>query len=112
MKKRMPWMKLYCEEWLADTSGLTSEETGALSKLLAHMWLSTTCSLENADRRLPRMAGVHPPNWKRIKAALIPFFQIEGDHSTNQRLRDQWRVAIPRERSIAHTPASEDRPVP
>ena len=87
-------MRLFWPDYLTRTAHLTSEELGALTRLLGFMWLSENASLRHDDKQLRLMAGVHPPNWKRVKAAILPFFVVEGDQLTQEHIAAEWRRAV------------------
>lgn len=71
---KRPWMPLYVADYLADTAPLMATESGAYLHLLMHYWFNGP--LPDNDTRLCRIAKVHPPHWKRVRAALEPFFDL------------------------------------
>jgi len=71
---KRPWMPLYIGDFLTDTTHLMATETGAYLLLLMHYWTNGPIPDDNA--RLCRIAKIHPPHWKRIRAALEPFFDL------------------------------------
>ena len=90
----LPFMKLYWLDHLAATSHLTSEQYAAYDRLLGHMWLSGEASLPNDYALLVRLSGVHPPRWKRVRAAIAPMFTVDGDRITQKRLAAEWQAGV------------------
>ena len=72
-----PALPLFTDAYLADTRHLTTEEHGAYLLLLICAWRSRGCALKDDDKTLARIAGLSPTRWRRLKPALVDFFQIE-----------------------------------
>lgn len=65
-------MPLHVGDFVGDTQHLSATETGAYIRLIIFQW--RTGSLPTDDARLCRIAGIHPPHWKRLRAVLAPLF--------------------------------------
>ena len=69
---QMPW---FPRDYQADTRHLTLEEHGAYRTLLDLLWIGNCTGLPSDDKRVARMLGITPREWKKIKPELFPFFQ-------------------------------------
>ena len=71
----VPFMRLFVADYQADTMHLTTVEHGAYLLLLMNYWQRGK-PLPDDDRKLARIAGLGPREWKRIKPAVSEFFEI------------------------------------
>lgn len=74
-----PYMPLFTDAFISDTTHLSAEETGAYIMLLMCAWRSPNCRLPNDDKRLARFARCTPARWGNIKHVVLEFFTIEDD---------------------------------
>jgi len=75
------------DAFIADTTGLSAEETGAYIMLLMCLWRNNGDPLPLDHKRLPRMARVSPTRWKHIWPSIKEFFIIEADLITQKRIQ-------------------------
>lgn len=87
-----PWMPLYVRDFMADTSALSAEQTGAYMLLLMYSWITGPLPVD--DAALARICRTTPAVWKRsIKAIVMTFFDVEGRTMTQKRLEKERRDA-------------------
>lgn len=75
-----PPMPLVCRDFVVDTiiSGLTLEQTGAYTLLLANFW-NTKRPLPDNDKVLCRVLPVPIARWKKhIRPDIVKFFDLSG----------------------------------
>lgn len=87
-----PFMPLYIGDYLQDTSHLSTLEHGALLLLLMRMW-SAGGTLPNDERMLAKCAKLTPANWAKVRDAILPVFQIDGDQLRQKRLTAELRLS-------------------
>lgn len=83
-----PYLPLYISDYQADTSHLTTLEHGAYLLLIMNYWQRGQ-PLPNDDRKLARIAGVGPREWKRIKGTISEFFQVDCSNWSHSRLESE-----------------------
>lgn len=81
-----PALPLFTDAYLADTRHLTTEEHGAYLLLLICAWRSRECALRDNDKTLARIAGLSPTRWRRMKPALIDFFEVKDGYWRQKKL--------------------------
>ena len=69
---KRPWMPLYIGDYLAKTSHLTAEQSGAYLFLLMHYW--THGGLPNDQKQLMAIARLPPESWAGNCHVLAEFF--------------------------------------
>ncbi len=74
-----PHMPLYTADFIADTTHLEAEETGAYLMLLMIMWQSPGCRLPDIDERLRRWARCSAKKWKSIKPVVFEYFEQDAE---------------------------------
>lgn len=97
-----PALPLWTDAYLADTTHLTAIEHGAYLLLLMAMWRTGDCRLPNDDRALARYAKVNAGQWSRMKATIMAFFKVDGDHIIQGRLSDEFSLVRERSRKQAN----------
>jgi uncharacterized protein YdaU (DUF1376 family) len=80
-------LPFWTDDYLADTTGLKTEEHGAYFLLLMHAWRSSTCDLPNDDEWLARLALCSTRKWRRIGPLIRRFFVVNGDRLVSQKLQ-------------------------
>jgi uncharacterized protein YdaU (DUF1376 family) len=86
----MKSIPLFPDAHLAKTGHLTLAEQGALLRLYMHAWMSPACSLPNDDRRLARILGVTLREWKKLRDAVMAFWNLENGVWIQPRLLKEW----------------------
>ena len=86
------WMPLYIGDYLAATSHLSTEESGAYLHLLMHEWRNGPLPADDDDmlRRITRMDTVP---WSRSRARLTKFFVHNGNNELIQPQLETERAA-------------------
>lgn len=79
------WMPFYVADYLKDTRHLSTLEHGAYFLLIAHAWINGG-ALPKDERRLARIAGISPREWKQSGGVLMDFFQDAGDVWRHKRI--------------------------
>lgn len=82
---KLPYMPFWVGVWIADTTHLTAEESGAYLHLVLHYWANDAQGLPQDDKSLARIARVSDKQWKAIKPVLRPFFKEGWRHSRVER---------------------------
>lgn len=89
-----PYMPLFVDAYLADTTHLSTTEHGAYMLLLMAAWRRPGCDLPDDDVKLAKIAKQPLTNWlRRIRPALAEFFQI-GDGVWRQKRQAKERAHI------------------
>lgn len=89
------WMPLYVADFLADTTHLSTFETGAYLLVLMGAWVRGG-KLPNDDVMLARIARCSAPEWTALRPVLEPFFEITAAHWVQRRLLIEKEKAIRR----------------
>jgi uncharacterized protein YdaU (DUF1376 family) len=84
-------MPLWVGDFLSKTLDLDAREAGAYLLLLMAMWTHGG-RLPNDPRKLQRVARVGR-DWPKVWAAIGHYFEADGDHITNARLREELHKA-------------------
>lgn len=84
----VPFMPFYIADYMADTSHLTTVEHGAYLMLIMNYWQRGQ-SLPNDDRKLARIVGLGPREWKRMRDTISEFFEISGSEWRHTRVESE-----------------------
>jgi uncharacterized protein YdaU (DUF1376 family) len=76
MAKADIWMPLFIGDYLADTTRLTTEQHGAYLLLIMDYWRNGPAP--DDDAILANITKLAAKDWKRVKPALVGFFQVDG----------------------------------
>lgn len=85
------WMPLYIGDYLAATTHLSAEESGAYLHLLMHQWKNG--SLPSDQESLRRIARVEKDAWSNAWSILQAFFEHSSSMPIQKRLesiREEW----------------------
>lgn len=82
------WMPMYWSDYRAKTHHLSLEEHGAYCLLLSVYW-ERGGPLPDDDKRLAQSISATPVQWKRMRPALAPFFQIADGLWTHARVEEE-----------------------
>jgi uncharacterized protein YdaU (DUF1376 family) len=88
MSDKLPFMPLFVNDYLSDTTHLNCKEHGAYLLLLFCMWKNDG-ALPNDDAALSRMARLPVKQWRQIRGTIISFFEISGDTLSHKRIRGE-----------------------
>lgn len=83
-------MMLWTNDYLADTSHLTTVQHGAYLLLLICMWRAGG-SLPNDDRLLARYAGLPLDKWRKVSPEVRALLTVEGERITQLRLKLEFK---------------------
>jgi uncharacterized protein YdaU (DUF1376 family) len=83
-------MMLWTNDYLADTSHLTTVQHGAYLLLLICMWRAGG-SLPNDDRLLARYTGLPLDKWRKVSPEVRALLTVEGDRITQKRLELEFK---------------------
>lgn len=72
-----PYLPIWTDAYLADTTHLRTEEHGAYLLLLFAAWRSADCSLPDDDATLARLTGLTGPKWKAVKPVVMAFWRLD-----------------------------------
>lgn len=86
---KYPYLPLFTDAYLGDTTHLTTIEHGAYLLLLITMWRTADKKLPDDDKKMMRFCKLTSPQWKRIKPIISEFFDIDGGFWTQGRLTDE-----------------------
>ena len=87
----LPFLPLWTDAYLADTSHLTLEEHGAYLKILMISWRSPDCQMDATDERIAVMLGITRRRWReKLRPVLEPFFSISGTVWCQKRLQNEF----------------------
>ena len=105
-----PWMPLYIADYLRDTRKLTTAEHGAYLLLIMEYW--TAGELPADDRKLARIVGMTPPEWRKAKPNVQTFFTDGWRHKRiDHELREAERISnAGRKAGLASANARRNKP--
>ncbi len=81
-----PYMPLWTDAYLADTTHLSRDENGGYLLLLMAAWRSPGCRLRDDDVFLARIVKAGPREWRRLRPILEPFWTVAGGFWSQKRL--------------------------
>lgn len=95
-KKRLPYIKLFVDDYARDTKHLTTEEHGAYLLLLMKAWEYPSVSLDDDDEMLARHAKVSRSKWAKMKKVIMAFWTLDGRSKrwVQKRLKEERRSAL------------------
>lgn len=83
-KKSDTWMPFYVGDYLSATSRLTTEQHGAYFLILIDYWKNGPPP--NDDVVLAQIARLSPQAWRKVRSALISFFEIRDGQWIQKRV--------------------------
>lgn len=92
-----PYLPIWTDAYLADTTHLHTEEHGAYLLLLFAAWRRPDCSVPDDDAILARLAGLSLARWKAMKATVMAFWSLDK----RKRMWVQKRLQNEREKAVA-----------
>src|SRR3990167_9140914 len=72
-------MPIYIPDYLAKTTHLSMEQSGAYLHLIFHYWMNG--GLPTDDEGLSRIVRMSKAEWARVKPAVLAFFSAEWRHT-------------------------------
>jgi len=103
---QFPYLPLWTDAYLADTSHLSTIEHGAYLLLLMAMWRNKS-TLPNDDKLLARYARLNAGQWRRIKPTILGFFDVTESEISQGRLTDEYEAV--KRKSIVNTISANAR---
>lgn len=90
-----PYLPMWTDAYLADTTHLKTEEHGAYILLLFAAWRAPNCTLPDDDDSLARLTGLSPAKWKSIKPTVMAFWKLDKRRKcwSQKRLNDEREKA-------------------
>jgi uncharacterized protein YdaU (DUF1376 family) len=85
MMSELPYMPLFVSDFISDTLGLGSAETGAYLMLLMVAWRAGG-SLPDDDTELAKYARASPRQWVKLKPKVMRFWHLQEGLWVNNRL--------------------------
>lgn len=82
------WMPLYVADYLKDTQHLSTQEHGAYLLLIMYAW-SHEGLLPPDEKRVARIAGLMPKEWKDSRDVLLEFFTKKTDGFRHKRIEKE-----------------------
>lgn len=76
------WFPTYIGDFFTVTASMTGHEVGAYQLILAQLWKAGG-AIKADDRQLAKLVKANPRQWKEIKEALWPLFEIKGGDLTH-----------------------------
>lgn len=89
-----PFLPMSVAAFMADTTHLNAQETGAYTSLLFSAWLRPECALPDDDTKLARLARCNLREWMRIKTAVMAFWHLMDDGLWHQKKLDKVRISV------------------
>lgn len=91
---QFPYLPLWTDAYLADTSHLTDAEHGIYLQLLMLIWRSPECRIPNDDEWIARRFRRSSAQVKKdIRPIIKDFCKSTGNWITQGRLKDEWERA-------------------
>ena len=82
------WMPLYVADYLKDTRHLSTTEHGAYLLLILHAWTHEGL-IPGDEKRVARIAGLTPKEWKYSRDVLLEFFIKKSDGFRHKRIEKE-----------------------
>jgi len=103
-----PYLPMWTDAYLADTTHLRTEEHGAYLLLLFAAWRNADCSLPDDDAILARLAGMSAPKWSAAKPIVMSFWVLDKRKKkwTQKRLKDEREKATVKKSKARDSAAS------
>jgi len=95
-----PALPLWTDAFLADTTHLTAEDTGAYLLLLMIAWRRPNCDLPDDDDQLARFARMSLKQWRRRRGHVMAFWTLTAGCWRQKKL-DEVRGAVVAKRAGA-----------
>lgn len=86
------WMPLYINDYLGDTTHLTTEQHGAYLLLLMHAWKSGG-RIPNDPGELQDLTKTTEEGWQSMERRILKFFRAEGAWLVHDRVVDEFQRA-------------------
>ena len=91
MSKADIWMPLYIGDYLADTTRLTTEQHGAYLLLIMDYWRNG--APPDDDSILGNITKMLPKDWRRVKSAVMHFFEKKDGVWVHSRIERELAAA-------------------
>ena len=97
-----PYWPVATDAFIADTTHLDAEQTGAYMMLLMSLWRSPEACLPDDEKKLCRMARVSHRKWHAVWDVIAEFFTVEDGFVTHKRVTSD-RVKVREKIDAART---------
>ena len=88
-----PFMPMWWDAYLADTTHLTTEEHGAYLLLIGAMWRRGGF-VPDDDSDNARIVGLSKPKWIRVKARLLPLLIVKNGEISQKKVKKTYEKAV------------------
>jgi uncharacterized protein YdaU (DUF1376 family) len=87
---RAPWMPVFTDALLGDTSHLSAEEFGAYCLILFATWNNGGRPFDDDDHRMARIIRSTPKRWQKLRPVLTQFFDLSDRKWAQKRLQKEY----------------------
>lgn len=84
----LPYLRMYCADWDADTSHLTAMQDGIYWRLVRNYW-QRGGPLPADDKRLANIARISMRDWRNNRDAILEFFTVQENTLVHSRLQHE-----------------------
>ena len=92
---KYPYLPLWTDAYLADTTHLTFEEHGVYLLLLTHAWRTPGCHIPNDPKWIARKLRIDADQYKKIVAPILSeFFESTGNYFFQKRLKKEMNFLL------------------
>lgn len=92
---KLPYIKLWINDYQADTGHLSTEEHGAYLLLLFDYWWHRR-GPKHCEKTLQKITKLSVHKWKNISPTVLDFFEIKDGRLYHPRIEEELKKAINR----------------
>lgn len=89
---KLPFMRMFVGDYMADTSHLSTEEHGAYHLLLYSYW-THRCGPKIDEKTLRKITKLSAHKWKNISPTIMEFFEIRDGRLYQSRIEEELEKA-------------------
>ena len=90
---KLPYLKFWVADYIADTTHLSTTEHGAYLLLLCAYWRHQA-PLKDCNQRLAKLTGLPENEWLEVRPTMLEFFEIKAGYWTQKRIQVELKDAI------------------